>query len=185
MTLSRRTESDTRPIGRCIGCRSADYPFCGGCGADLRPPAEQLEQLSHEELVAKVITADRLYKRLLRERDNGAWCKGCSPDNCCGCAKPIKTVVLCGSIDHPKRLRAAAKTERAMGHTVLMPDDVPPGGQPSTEAMDRHHRRIEEADEVVVVVGEDCRIGHHVAREIWDATCLGDKVIRLRMELLK
>jgi hypothetical protein len=95
------------------------------------------------------------------------------------------TVVICGSIDYPERLRSAADFELAMGHRVLMPDDVSPGSQPTPDARDRHRERIKEADEVVVVVGEDCRIGHHTALEVRDATNLGDKPIRLRMELLK
>lgn len=32
MALSDQSE---RPVGRCIGCRSRDYPYCRGCGADL------------------------------------------------------------------------------------------------------------------------------------------------------
>lgn len=38
-----------RLVGRCIGCMTTDWPYCGGCGADLSDEVEPVMAESDKE----------------------------------------------------------------------------------------------------------------------------------------
>lgn len=49
--------AERQHVGRCIGCRTRDWPTCGGCGADL--------------------TAEKW-----PPKDEDGYCKGCRNETC-------------------------------------------------------------------------------------------------------